>query len=71
MPGTFHIIFKGFSLNLSSSEGEIGMHHNQSYETVTRMNHSRPAINTKIPTEPCPAYGVVGTHSMWQCIISL
>jgi len=37
--------------------GEVVMHHNQAYETVTGMNHSNPV--TKVPTAPCPAYGVV------------
>ena len=43
-----------------SSEDETVMHLNQAYETVTRMSHSRPA--TIVPTEPCPAYGVVGAY---------
>jgi len=44
----------------SSESDETVMHLNQAYETVTRMGHSRPV--TEVPTEPCPAYGVVGAY---------
>ena len=45
---------------IAVEKDEVVMHHNQAYETVTRMNHSRPV--TEVPTEPCPAYGVVGSY---------
>ena len=40
-----------------TERGEVVMHQNQAYETVTGTNHSNPV--TKVPTAPCPAYGVV------------
>ena len=45
---------------IAVEKDEVVMHHNQAYETVTGMNHSRPV--TEVPTEACPAYGVVGSY---------
>lgn len=44
-------------LFISVEKGEVVMHKNQVYETVTRMNHSRSV--TTVSTEQCPAYGIV------------
>ena len=45
---------------IAVEKDEVVMHHNQAYETVTRMNHSKPV--TEVTTEPCPAYGVTGSY---------
>jgi len=45
---------------IAVEKGEVVMHHNHAYEMVSRIKHSGPAV--KVPTEPCPAYGVVGSY---------
>ena len=73
---TVHVQFKfNFSVSLlqlclhlffiAVEKDEVVMHHNEAYETVTRMNHSRPV--TEVATEPCPAYGFVGSYHEWHC----